>query len=97
MVVTWDKIGKIITKEIISIYGSKAKDLVYICNRTTQHSIIPTDWIKFFKRKYTLRGYAIVSYTKRGYFNAMLEKAFVQAPLMWFDSLESAIQWARQE
>ena len=95
VVVTWEKMGKVVTEEIAGIYGQKACDLVYISNRINQYSVIPTDWLKFFNRKYTLRGYAIVSYTKRGYFNAMLEKAFVKTRLKWFDSLESAIQWAR--
>ena len=95
IVVTWENIGEVIVDEINSIYGEKAKELVLISNRVNNYSVTPTDWLKFFSQNNNLRGYAIVSYTKRGYFNAMLEKVFLRTTFKWFDSLESAIQWAR--
>ncbi len=95
VVVTWDPIGRMITDEIRSIYGTNAKELIYISNRINNYSVSPSDWIKFYSQNYSLRGYAIVGYTKRSYFNALLEKIFVRTQIKWFDALDPAIQWAQ--
>jgi hypothetical protein len=96
VVVSWDHIGRMIADEIRGIYGAKSKELIYISNRINNYSVSPSDWLKFHSQNYCLRGYGIVGYTKRSYFNAMLEKIFVRTQLKWFDSLEPAIQWAQE-
>ena len=85
-----------IAEELSNLYDNNGKDLVYISNRANDYSLVPTDWKKFFKLSYNLKAYGIVSYTKTGYFNAMLERMFVNTKLRWFNSLEEAIAWVDQ-
>lgn len=56
---------------------------------------MPADWLKFFKLSYTIRGYAVVSYSKRDYLNALLEKMFMKTEVKRFSYLENAIEWAK--
>tara|TARA_R110001583_G_scaffold883_5_gene7947 strand:+ start:791 stop:1243 length:453 start_codon:yes stop_codon:yes gene_type:complete len=90
---SWKDHGRLITEELSNLYDNNGKDLVYISNRVNDYSLVPTDWKKFFKMSYNLKAYGIISYTKTGYFNAMLERMFVNTKLRWFNSLEDAIQW----
>jgi len=91
--VTWKEHGRLLAKEICNLYDSNGKDLIYISNRVNDYSLVPTDWKNFFDLSYKLKAYGIVSYTKTGFFNAMLERMFVNTKLRWFDSLENAIEW----
>ncbi|MBD0851361.1 hypothetical protein [Maribacter arenosus] len=91
--ISWNEHGKTIAEELSNLYDNNGKDLVYISNRVNDYSLVPTDWKKFFKLSYNLKAYGIVSYTKTGYFNAMLERMFVNTKLRWFNSLEDAIAW----
>lgn len=94
--ISWKEHGKMIAEELSNLYDNNGKDLVYISNRANDYSLVPTDWKKFFKLSYNLKAYGIVSYTKTGYFNAMLERMFVNTKLRWFNSLEDAIAWVDQ-
>ena len=94
--ISWKEHGKMIAEELSNLYDNNGKDLVYISNRANDYSLVPTDWKKFFKLSYNLKAYGIVSYTKTGYFNAMLERMFVNTKLRWFNSLEEAIAWVDQ-
>ena len=94
--ISWKDHGKMIAEELSNLYDNNGKDLVYISNRANDYSLVPTDWKKFFKLSYNLKAYGIVSYTKTGYFNAMLERMFVNTKLRWFNSLEEAIAWVDQ-
>ncbi len=91
--ISWNDQGKQIAEELSNLYDNNGKDIVYISNRVNDYSVVPTDWKKFFKFSYNLKAYGIVSYTKTGFFNAMLERMFVNTKLRWFNSLEDAIKW----
>jgi hypothetical protein len=91
--VSWKEHGKQLAEEITNLYDNNGKDLVYISNRVNDYSVIPMDWKKFFSLSYNLKAYGIISYTKTGFFNAMLERMFVNTKLRWFNSLEDAIDW----
>lgn len=94
--ISWKDHGKMIAEELSNLYDNNGKDLIYISNRANDYSLVPTDWKKFFKLSYNLKAYGIVSYTKTGYFNAMLERMFVNTKLRWFNSLGDAIAWVDQ-
>lgn len=94
--ISWKDHGKMIAEELSNLYDNNGKDLIYISNRANDYSLVPTDWKKFFKLSYNLKAYGIVSYTKTGYFNAMLERMFVNTKLRWFNSLDDAIAWVDQ-
>lgn len=91
--ISWKEHGRMIAEELSNLYDNNGKDIVYISNRVNDYSLVPTDWKKFFKLSYNLKAYGIISYTKTGYFNAMLERMFVNTKLRWFNSLEDAIVW----
>lgn len=91
--VSWKEHGKLIAEELSNLYDNNGEDIVYISNRVNDYSVIATDWKKFYKFSYKLKAYGIVSYTKTGFFNAMLERMFVNTKLRWFYSLEGAIEW----
>ncbi|MGB5435892.1 MAG: hypothetical protein WBM98_08375 [Maribacter sp.] len=94
--ISWKEHGKMIAEELSNLYDNNGKDLIYISHRVNDYSLVPTDWKKFFKLSYNLKAYGIISYTKTGYFNAMLERMFVNTKLRWFNSLEDAIAWVDQ-
>ncbi len=93
---TWENHGKRVAEDLTNLYENNGQDFVLITNRINSYSVMPADWIKFFKHSYKLKGYGIVSYTKAGYLNALLEKLFIPAKFKRFKSLESAISWAKE-
>ncbi len=93
---TWENHGKKVAYDLSELYDSNGKDIIYISNRINDYSIIPTDWMKFFKYgKFKLKGYIVVSYTRIGYNNSLLEKLFFNTKLVRFSSIEEAINWAQ--
>ncbi len=95
VIFSWDKHGKKVTEDIANLYEQNGKRIVFISNRINSYSVIPSDWLKFYKHSYKLKAYGIVSYTKTGFFNAVLEELFVSASFKRFTSLENAILWAK--
>ena len=75
-------------------YGGNP-NICYITNRVNKYSIKPTDWLKFFSTKNNLNGYAIVSYSKNGWMNALIEKMFLKTKFERFSNLLDAIEWAK--
>ncbi len=91
--VSWKENGKLIAEELSNLYDNNGKDIVYISHRVNDYSLVPTDWKTFFNLKYNLKAYGIISYTRTGFFNAMLERMFINSKFKWFNSLEDAISW----
>ncbi|MEP3208876.1 MAG: hypothetical protein ABJN95_06795 [Maribacter sp.] len=92
---TWDNHGKKVVEDIAYLYDTNGHDLIFISNRINSYSIKPTDWRKFFKNRYVLNGYAVVSYSTIGNSIALLEKLFIKTQSKRFNSLEDAIEWAK--
>ncbi|UOB17908.1 hypothetical protein [Abyssalbus ytuae] len=95
IVFTWNDHAKIVVEEISHLYDQNGKDLIYISNRIHSYSLVPSDWIYFFKHSYNLKGYGIVSYTQKGMLNSILEKIFMRGKLRNFNNLDDAILWAK--
>ncbi|WP_074406084.1 MULTISPECIES: hypothetical protein [Aquimarina] len=93
---TWEDHAKPITEEFAHLYDNNGEDIVYISNRVNLYSVKPSDWVKFFRNGYKLRGYGVVSYTSRGIFNSLIEKLFMRNSFQSFDNLSDAISWAKQ-
>ncbi|WP_411029149.1 hypothetical protein [Spongiimicrobium sp. 3-5] len=93
---TWENHGKKVTEDLTNLYDNDGRDFVLITHRINSYSVMPTDWIKFFKSSYKLKGYAIVSYTRAGFLNAGLEKLFLKSKVKRFRVLEEAIAWAQE-
>jgi len=90
----WESAQEVIEAAIIH-YGEDLP-ISYITNRVNNYSVKPTDWLKFFKGNYNLNGYAIVTYTETGWFNAILEKLFFPSNFERFTNLLEAINWVKQ-
>jgi len=95
IVFTWETKAKIVAQEILDLYDSNGSDIIYISNRINNYAVMPSDWVKFFKSNFRMKGYAMINYTKCGYVNSLLEKLFVGHKSKRFSSLKHAIQWAK--
>ncbi|WP_036381124.1 hypothetical protein [Muricauda sp. MAR_2010_75] len=84
-------------KKIINIaYEILGKDnpIAYISNRIHNYSVIPTDWLKFYKNRHQLEFYSVVAYNKGGLSSIVLEKMFFKDNIRQFSDLENAIKWS---
>lgn len=97
IVYSWEKHGKIVASEIANLYDQNGEDLIYITNRINNYPVNPIGWIQYFKNSYKLKAYGIVTYSKKGYSNTILEKLFMNINIYRFSSLDEAISWAKKE
>ncbi|AXT49472.1 hypothetical protein D1818_01045 [Aquimarina sp. BL5] len=94
-VVTWDDHAKLLVEDLTNLYDHDGSNVVYITNRVHRYAVKPSDWIKFYKSDYRMKGYAIVSYTPKGLLNSLIEKLFIKSKFKSFESLEEAIHWTK--
>ena len=73
-------------------YGSGSR-ISYISNRVYSYSIEAQDWLKFFKSRHSLRAFAVVTYSKSGLINVMMEKIFFKSKIKTFENLYDAADW----
>ncbi len=95
VIFNWEDCGKVIVEDVSSFLGTDGKDLVYIYHRINSYSVVAADWVKFFKNAYTLKAYCIVSNSKLGVMNYMVEKLFFSKKIKRFNSIFEAINWVR--
>jgi len=76
-------------------YGKEGR-VTYISNRIYSYSQHAQDWLKFFNRYNNIDALAIVTYSKIGLMNIVLEKIFSKVPIKTFQSLDGAIEWVMQ-
>lgn len=72
----------------------KDKPIAYISNRINDYSVVPTDWLKFYKNRHKLEFYSVVAYNKGGLSSIVLEKMFFKNNIRQFSDLENAIKWS---
>ncbi|MBO0320906.1 hypothetical protein J0X14_01245 [Muricauda sp. CAU 1633] len=70
------------------------KPIAYISNRINNYSVVPTDWLKFYKNRHDLEFYSVVAYNKGGLSSIVLEKMFFRENIRQFSDLETAIKWS---
>jgi len=97
IVFTWEDQAEIASREILDLYDSDGHDIIYISNRINNYAVMPSDWVKFFKNNFRMKGYAMVNYTKSGHVNSLLEKLFISHKSKRFNSLKDAVQWAKSK
>ncbi len=95
MTLNWEDHSKKVTKDILDLYDSNGENIIYISNRINDYSIVPSDWIKFYRSNYKLKGYGVINHTKNGHVIYLLEKLFINSSSKRFNSLEQAINWAK--
>lgn len=81
---------------IASVYEvlGTGKPVAYISNRINDYSVVPTDWLKFYKNRHKLKYYSVVAYSKGGLTSLVLEKMFFRHKIRQFPDLKSAIAWS---
>ncbi|TKD66718.1 hypothetical protein [Flavobacterium sp. ASW18X] len=97
IVFNWKDHAKQVVEELTNLYDHNGKEVVYISNRVNNYSVVPSDWIHFFRFSYSLKGYAIVTQKKgKSWSNSLLEKMFMRNQMQTFLDLEDAIEWANE-
>ncbi len=97
IVFNWKEHAKTVVEDLSDLYEQDGKDIIYISNRINDYSVVPTDWIHFFKFSYSLKGYYIVSKNGKAMQNTLLEKLFFKSKMQTFNNLDKAIICAKKE
>ncbi|OEK08876.1 hypothetical protein A8C32_00965 [Flavivirga aquatica] len=92
----WDEHAELIVKDVMSYLETDGSDLIYISNRVNSYSVMAQDWVKFFKKSYSLKGYYIVTDRKTSILGFMVENLFFKSKIKKFDCLYLAINWAEK-
>ncbi|WP_298903264.1 hypothetical protein [uncultured Psychroserpens sp.] len=92
--INWDEHMTNVSDDVAQFSGNNGSDLIYISHRIHSYSIMPSDWLKFYKQSYTLKGYGIVGYTRSSFLHVVIENLFFHKKIKRFANLETAIQWA---
>lgn len=90
---TWESSLDFI-KASYNFYGDNG--FIYISNRVNEYAVNPSDWLKFFKNKYPLNGFATVSTHNRRLENSTIEKLFITVEHRNFTDLYKAVDWAKK-
>ncbi|RRQ49955.1 hypothetical protein DZC72_05060 [Maribacter algicola] len=75
------------------IFGEE-KPIAYISNRINSYTVVPTEWLKFYKNRHQLSYYSVVGSTQGSFASIVLEKMFFKESLRQFNDLEAAVAWS---
>lgn len=92
---SWESHAQLIVKDVTDFTQCDGSNIVYISHRIYSYSLVPTDWLKFFKNSFELKGYGVIGYHKMSFVNTVVENLFFKKKIRRFNSLNSAIQWAK--
>ncbi|WP_303317410.1 hypothetical protein Q4Q34_00960 [Flavivirga abyssicola] len=95
IVVNWEDHVRHFTEDIAELLGTKGEGLVLISNRINSYSVIASDWLKFFKKGYSLKAYLIVSDGKITKLGTMTENLFFNKKIKRFNSLFAAVNYVK--
>lgn len=76
----WSK-AKVVIHLAEKLYGAGCRPH-YISNRIHSYSIVAQDWLTFFKNRYVLTSYTIVTYKESNAMNLMFEKLFLKETMI---------------
>jgi len=77
-------------------YGKNNK-VAYISNRVHSYSLIPQDWLKFFKARNSISAFAVVSYSTQEKSDILIERLFFKSKIKKFFDLKEAVDWAVEQ
>ncbi|UWX55055.1 hypothetical protein NYZ99_20620 [Maribacter litopenaei] len=75
------------------IFGEETP-IAYISNRIHSYTVVPTEWLKFYKNRHQLSYYSVVGSTQGSFASIVLEKMFFKESLRQFTDLETAVAWS---
>lgn len=93
LVFNWEDHGSVVIKDVTSFLNTDGGNLVYISNRIHSYSVMPQDWVKFFKNSYNLKGYYVISDRRTSMIGFMIENLFFKNKIKRFSSIYEAINW----
>lgn len=88
---SWEAHAKRIVEDVFCYLGTDGKDLIYISHRINSYSVVPYDWIRFFKSNYQLKEYFIVSEDRLRKLNSHIESLFFNNKIKRFNNLQTAV------
>ncbi len=91
----WDDHAKLIVEDVSCYLGTNGDNLVYISNRVNSYSVVAMDWLKFFKHRYLLKNYCVISDDKKGIMGTMVEGLFFNKKIKRFNNLYTAVNWVK--
>lgn len=91
---SWE-LAQDVIEQVYAHYGREVS-ISYISNRIYSYSLVPQDWLKFFAERHALQCFAVVTYSKQGLMNVMLEKFFFKSRLKRFETLYEATDWIKE-
>lgn len=89
----WDDHANHIIEDVTTFLKTNGSDIVYISHRINSYSVMPQDWIRFFKNSYDLKGYYVVSDKKTSVLGFMVENLFFTNKIKRFKSIHEAINY----
>lgn len=92
VVFKWEMAVKVI-KAAQEVFGLD-RPLAYISNRVNSYTVVPTEWLKFYKNRHKLEYYSVVGSTHGSRASIVLERLFFRESLKQFKDLEEAIAWS---
>lgn len=87
----WEEHAKVIVDDVSCFLGTNGNDLIYISHRINSYSVVPFDWINFFKSNYQLKAYFIVSENKTRLLNSFIESLFFNNKIKRFSDIHTAV------
>ncbi|WP_400078053.1 hypothetical protein [Winogradskyella sp. R77965] len=92
---SWEAHAKPIVKDVTDFTECDGSNLVYLSHRIYSYSVVPTDWLKFFKNSFSLKGYGVIAYNGVSFVNTVIENLFFKKKIRRFTNIETAIDWAK--
>lgn len=88
----WDDAKKVVYAAQ-DIYGLQIP-IIYVANRINNYTVVPSDWVKFYKNRNDMAHYAVVGQTKGSFASLVLERLFFPYSIIQFKNLDQAVEWA---
>ncbi|MBC3846919.1 hypothetical protein H8K90_11055 [Winogradskyella echinorum] len=92
---SWDEHAKRVIEDVTEITKCNGSDLIYLSHRIHSYSLVPQDWLKFFKNSFSLKGYGVIGYQNISFVNTVIENLFFNKKIRRFSDLNQAIQWVK--
>lgn len=91
---TWENHAKKIVEDVTSFTKCNGSTIIYLSHRIHSYSVMPIDWLNFYRNQFKLKGYGVIGYNSLSFVNTVIENLFFKKRIRRFSDLESAMQWA---
>ena len=92
---SWEEHAQRIVRDVTDFTKCDGGNLVYLSHRIHSYSLVPNDWLKFFRNSFELKGYGFIGYNKLSFVNTVIENLFFKKKIRRFTTLEAAVDWAK--